>query len=519
MRRGNTWRDARVHAPVVRLAAPRVLLVIVVALMASLAGSAATLHLLGSINDPPARVLATLRAHADTGAQPPRPSRRVVVVLIDGMGEAPFESRFPALPGIAWRARLDTGTPSLSRPGYHAIFTGVPAWASGVRYNVELRARNDDLAARVREAGGRVAWMLETVPWLDELFGAPEDVRVLGAQARSAETFARVFREGTALIVVHLTGPDAAGHSHGAESRAYGEAVDDAIAVVATMRARVAEEARASNTIWFVGSDHGHAARGGHGGPEREVCDVSWVALCDDCGVSAVAGRRPLSSLAPTFARALGVAGPRESIADGLDLPFLGAPLHADPARVRAAALARDEEQRATFSRAVLCVGMFLSLLMLSLLFFWRSKRVRFADVLPSSGAAIVFLAFGPPLSFTSARTEDGIAFVAACAAWMVVGAALSWRVVRRRASPVASLASSLLLPAAALAVTGGSLGAWAEPAPWALVLGPAMGLVPGASAIGLAIVEVLGPLAGRLLRAKPKGAPGGPHRRNDVAR
>ena len=80
------------------------------------------------------------------------------------------------------------------------------------------------------------------------------------------------------------------------------------------------------------------------------------------------------------------------------------------------------------------------------------------------------------------------------------------------------SLTSSLLLPAATLALTGGSLGAWAEPAPWALVLGPAMGLVPGASAIGLAIVEVLCPLAGRLLRAEPKEPPGGPRRRNDAA-
>jgi hypothetical protein len=175
--------------------------------------------------------------------------------------------------------------------------------------------------------------------------------------------------------------------------------------------------------------------------------------------------------------------------------------------RARAAALARGEERDAASARAERCLGVLVSSLLALALLFLRSGCVRLADVAPSSGAVLVFLLLGPPLSFTSARTEDGVAFVAACAAWMAAGAALAWVVVRRRASPVASLAIALVPPAAALAVTGGSLGASADPAPWVLVLAPAMGLVPGASAIGVALVEGVGALPGRRIRG---AAPGG---------
>src|SRR5271165_5066239 len=116
----------------------RVLRWLAVALAVSLLGAFEGSHLMASLNDPAPGLLEALHASADPPPTHPRtPARRVVVVLIDGLGGAAFDAlvREGKLGNVAWRASLDSGVPSRSRPVYHAILTGVPQWAAGIRGN------------------------------------------------------------------------------------------------------------------------------------------------------------------------------------------------------------------------------------------------------------------------------------------------------------------------------------------------------------------------------------------------
>ena len=88
----------------------------------------------------------------------PRLTRRVVLVVIDGLGID--EARLPFLDelrrrGVAASARVPY--PTISRPNYVTILTGVPPRDSGVRANrVEAPVAVDTVMDRVRAAGLRV---------------------------------------------------------------------------------------------------------------------------------------------------------------------------------------------------------------------------------------------------------------------------------------------------------------------------------------------------------------------------
>src|ERR1019366_6444911 len=105
----------------------RVLRWLAVALTVSLLGAFEGSHLMASLNDPIPGVLEALHASAaPPAAHPEPPARRVVVVLIDGLGGDAFDAllREGTLGEVAWRVSLDSGVPSRSRPVYHALLTG-----------------------------------------------------------------------------------------------------------------------------------------------------------------------------------------------------------------------------------------------------------------------------------------------------------------------------------------------------------------------------------------------------------
>ena len=190
-----------------------------------LVGGAVGRHLLDSMNDVPPATVAAL--HATRAPLERRsPVGRAVIVLLDGVGE-----RFTldavadhTLAPVAWTLPVHTGTPSLSRPGYHVLFTGVPQGVSGVRSNAYVgRARADTVMQRVRDGGGTVAWALEAVDWMYELAGAPEDAHVRGVGSRDLGQLAALVRTHT-LTVIHWTRTDNAGHDHGAASPVYAAA-------------------------------------------------------------------------------------------------------------------------------------------------------------------------------------------------------------------------------------------------------------------------------------------------------
>jgi hypothetical protein len=477
----------------------RVLIWLALAAAVSFFGAATGRVLLTSLNDPIPTVLDALHAHADPApAFAPAPARPVVIVLIDGLGEAAFNARLAegALGPVQWKASLDTGVPSLSRPVYHAILTGVPQWASGIRQNGYARGRADSVPDRVRAGGGKVAWMLGGVQWFHELFGAPGDTYEAGPAALSAETFARVCRERPTLTVIHFTEVDSAGHHHGAASDEYLDASRRTMAMVAALRAEARDLPGGRDAIWFVGADHGHMARGGHGGPEAAVRRVSWVALYDVASGNGesepvdVAPGDTVASLAPTFARALGVDAPRESMADGL--PFraaaLGAPLRSDPERVGAveAARARHDTGLLASEATRVAVAIAATIAAFGVLAWKRGKR-GIAESVCAVVAVAGFLVAGPALSLSAVRTEP--AYLIQAVTTMSLAAAIAWVAARRSASPVTATLASAVLPLAALVVTRGSLGL-SDATSVEAVLWPSMGLVPVSVCAGIAVVE-----------------------------
>ncbi|MCW5806957.1 MAG: alkaline phosphatase family protein, partial [Deltaproteobacteria bacterium] len=229
----------------------------------------------------------------------PALSRRVIVVILDGLGAG--EAKLPFLDelrarGVAAVARVPY--PTLSRPNYVTILTGVPPRDSGVRTNrVPRPVTVDTLMDRVQGAGKRTAsastygvmvslfvrnapsvggiqWIEDgtrvrpppPITWpLDEVHRVPE-------LAPLGPTIAALARTDAALISVLVLDIDRAGHKSGVGEE-YRAAARDADAM---LRVAFAGLDLARDTV-IVTADHGHVAPGGHGGLEDEVRHVPLV--------------------------------------------------------------------------------------------------------------------------------------------------------------------------------------------------------------------------------------------------
>ena len=525
-------------------------------------GAAVGRLLLSSMNTTDPRVLEVLAAKADPldGAAPPdrgpaeRPDR-LVIALIDGLGEAPFGEAIQgtALGAFDWRATVDCGTPSLSRPIYHVLLTGVPQAVSGIRNNTHAgRARADDVAARVRDAGGTAGWALETVPWFHDLFGAPEDAyERLGDEPllnpvtdrldppsppgrAKFEKMARVLEATPTMALLHFIGVDHAGHHRGTRSPQYRAAAAEAVSAIALLRDEQAKRPEGARTVWMIGADHGHLAQGGHGGPETEVRRTTWIGLwpapraqtgtlptpqVDVPGVPAdrlaplrvdIPGVVPADRLATTFAAILGVPPPREALGEPLplpDRPVVPSPaLAARAAAVRdAVALADEDAHRALWTRAAaLALGLFALGAAALRGDRRREKALALAGaLLPVLGACLGFWLLGPGVTLSAIGTHFG--FMSRALLATALGAAVTYPLVRRLAPPRMWLSiASGILPAAAWAVSAGSLGSSRLPDSL-LLLFPATGLLPWGILAGLCA----GGLAARFFAARRPPAPG----------
>lgn len=286
-------------------------------------------------------------------AEVPRLARRVFLVIVDGLR---FDRSYelPFLDQLRRRgvdAEASSHYPTLSRPNYVSILTGVPPIASGVRTNYHATpVLLDSLMDRARAAGLTVAsvtdydvlprlflrWreaidprtpILVTIDPDDELdVGSVEDplaaagVRAPDANLASPFTDARYapwpggFSEAGAalvagdadLVVLLLGAPDAAGHRYGGNSPEYRAAIETADRALARVLGRV----DLSLDAIVLTSDHGHTARGGHGGLEPEVVSVPLIAA----GAGVDGAGAPLDArlidVAPTVAALLGIPAP-----------------------------------------------------------------------------------------------------------------------------------------------------------------------------------------------------------------
>lgn len=273
------------------------------------------------------------------GAGTERLTRRLVLVIIDGLGFSGVDE-MPTLKDIGSRGvafSLVVNEPSLSYPGWTTVLTGAPPEVSGVATNAyKDRVAVDSLFDSAARAG------IKTVVAGDEgwktLFGGSvtrgayykTDSEAASKQADDAvlEGTLKELKRGEAeLIVAHFSSVDFAGHASGARSPAYRSHAAQADARLS----KILSALDLTSTAIVVTSDHGHTARGGHGGWEKEVILVPFVAA----GAGIVAPEEPPERIewmsarhvdvAPTCAALLGISVPAHSqgvvLFDALDAP------------------------------------------------------------------------------------------------------------------------------------------------------------------------------------------------------
>jgi hypothetical protein len=236
----------------------------------------------------------------------PRLARRVVMVILDGLTLA-ASRQLPNLDELRGRGasfRADAGFPTYSRAVDHVLLTGVDQEAGGVRLNSFVGpSRFDNLAARARAAGLRTTVVGNSLPMIGDLFGASFDRAVFGA-GFDRELQDALERPG-GLLVVHLAQVDLAGHAHGAASAEYRAAAR----TVDARLGRIVAALDLKRDAVVVVADHGHLARGGHGGAEPEARMVPLVLA--GAGVRrSPEGEARLIDVAPTVAALLGLAPP-----------------------------------------------------------------------------------------------------------------------------------------------------------------------------------------------------------------
>jgi hypothetical protein len=469
----------------------------------------------------------------------PRLARRVVLVIIDGLGAD--ESQLAFL-GELRRRGVDAVArapyPTISRPNYVTILTGVPPRDSGVRANrVTAPVALDTVMDRVRAAGLRVATASD-FGMLATLFlrGTPSlGVRLIedgervappapigwpfddARRAASLDALGPVIGElaasDAALVAVLVLDVDRAGHAAGvgAGYRAAAAAVDR------TLRAALSGVDLARDAV-IVTADHGHVARGGHGGPEREVSRVPLVLAGAGVAPGAIARDPQLIDVAPTVAALLGVPAPGH--AEGralvellrLDAAAAARRAAADAARGRATAaaiaaaraeLARPEPVRLAIVLAGLAVAAAAAVLL--------ARRGALAVPVPGVAACAVapaviavatVAATGGRMSpsyVPSATTVEqlGAAAVVIAIALQVVA---SGRVVRRARDRLAAASGLAAVGLGlALAVTG-AIRAWFSqphldvPPPFWFVAVPVIDLAAasGAAAAGITLALAL---------------------------
>lgn len=261
------------------------------------------------------------------GAGTERLTSRLVLVIIDGLGFSGVDE-MPTLKDIGSRGAafsLVVSEPSLSYPGWTTLLTGAPPEISGVTTNAyQDRVAIDSLYSSAARAGikavvaGDEGW--KTLFGSQVTKGAYYETSSEAASKQADDAVLEVVlkeleRGEAGLVVAHLSSVDHAGHTSGARSPAYKSQAAQADARLSKLLSALD---LTSATI-VVTSDHGHTARGGHGGWEKEVTLVPFVAA----GVGVVAPDEPREAtrwidarhvdVAPTCTALLGISVPAHS--------------------------------------------------------------------------------------------------------------------------------------------------------------------------------------------------------------
>lgn len=221
---------------------------------------------------------------------------RVILVLLDGLRHdcardclGYMEALVQAGEAQAYAVR--SALPSLSRPLYETLMTGLPPVEHGVVSNaIVRRSERPNIFSLARKAG--LVTAAAAYHWYHELYNAapfsPADRRVENAEGgimhgvfywRDDYPDDHLFADADDLLrryqphflLLHPMNIDDAGHKHGGASSAYRNAARRADDLLA----RHLPQWRAAGYTVLVTSDHGMSDDGNHGGPPDDEARVA----------------------------------------------------------------------------------------------------------------------------------------------------------------------------------------------------------------------------------------------------
>ncbi|MFN7972375.1 MAG: alkaline phosphatase family protein [Acidobacteriota bacterium] len=257
-----------------------------------------------------------VRPGAPPGAATYRPARlahRVLLVICDGL-RADTAARMPFLQSLASRgasAIAAASYPSVSRPNYAAILTGMTPRSSGVRTNDwHAPVALDHLGTRLPASGVPVALVEDRTHAFAEMFGGTQVIDAGGNEAPAvAESELATMQTTGGLVVLLLLAADEAGHAHGGASQEYAAAAT----AIDTTLARLARSLDLDRDAMVVTADHGHLDAGGHGGLEPEVLRIPFVLAGAGVERGATIPEAHNVDVAPTVAALLGADAPAQA--------------------------------------------------------------------------------------------------------------------------------------------------------------------------------------------------------------
>ena len=265
----------------------------------------------------------------------PAPSRRVVLVVVDGCRADRFaEARTPFLDRLAAEGLvcedMRTVYPARTVTAFTSMLTGAVPRAHGMRSNfvprlgAKCESIFDVLAARGER--GRLVGIAHLV----DAFGE-DSVRTVTAvtpneeidEALAARARDVLRTEDPALLVLQTLSVDQTGHARGSYYPEYLERIEATDRLLESFLGWCGDEGYLDGATVVVTADHGQGRGiGGHGHfaePERRVPFLAWGA-----GVprgARVEGERSLLDVAPTLAWSLGAPPPERSVGQVLWTP------------------------------------------------------------------------------------------------------------------------------------------------------------------------------------------------------
>lgn len=231
--------------------------------------------------------------------------RRLVLVVVDGLRQdSARQMRSVARLQAAGQCRpTHTGPITISRPVYAVISTGLEQDRTGSRNNDDTSPIAVQSIWDVAHEAGIKVHAASNLEWWQELFPGAFNTYDFDLDERR-DFFA--IEHLSELSLIHPLRVDTAGHSFGAASSEY----RDAVAIVDSELETFLDAIDLKQDIVIVTADHGHSNAGGHGGPADEIANV----LTCFAGI----GILPSTSNVPTDSR---IIAPTISVLLGLPFP------------------------------------------------------------------------------------------------------------------------------------------------------------------------------------------------------